>query len=274
MSSDFIQSEVGGAPQDIMDVEASGKAINAMISRQDMNTFVLMDNIAKTLKRVGEVYRSIAGEIYDVERAVTVVGVDGSEKQQNLFEIIVDEKTGTPKAINDITKGVFEVIVDTGPAFASRKRETLETIKDIMTVTPPESPYSPFLYAELINNIDGVGLDELREFNQQQMLMMGLRQPEDEEEQAQVQAAQQQKTNEQAEYLQALAERERAEAKESLSNVEKNATQSQLNLAKAAETIAGIDVSRFKAANDAAEARAERAARGAIELQRISQNGI
>jgi len=59
-----------------------------------------------------------------------------------------------------------------------------------MSVTPPDSPYFPFLFSELINNIDGVGLQGLKDFNSQQMLTQGLRQPENDEERAIVQQIQ------------------------------------------------------------------------------------
>ena len=266
--SEYIQQETGGTPQDIMDPKTSGKAINAAISRVDMNTFVLMDNIAKSQKRAGEVYRSIAGEINDTERMVNLIEQDGTEKSAQLFELIIDEETGQSKAINDIRNGeaVFEVVVDTGPAFASRKRETLETFKDIMAITPPDSPYTPFLYSGIIDSIDGVGLEGLREFNSRQKLIQGLRKPETDEETAIVKQAQESQSNEQAEYLQALANESNANAAESQSNVQKNSSAAQLNLAKASETIAGIDLSRFKAVNDVVEARAERAARGAVAI--------
>lgn len=262
MAADYIREETGGMPQEVFDQEVSGKLFNAVSQRVDMNTFILMDNIAKTLKRVGEVYRSIAGEIYDVERVVNLIEQDGTEKEALLFELIMDEETGQTKAINDIRndEAVFEVFVDTGPAFASRRRETLEVIKDIMSVTAPNSPYMPFLYSELINNADGVGLDGLKEFNSQQMLMQGLRKPENDEEKQQLQQAQDGKRNEEAKYLEALANESNANAQESQSNIQKNVTQGQKNAAQAAEIIAGIDLSRFKAINDVAEKRAERAA--------------
>lgn len=257
-SSDYIREQTGGAPQEVLDQNVSGKLFNAVSARVDMNTFTLMDNIAKSVKRGGEVYRSIAGEVHDVERAVNIIKEDGTDGQVNLHEIVIDEETGQAKAINDITGGVFEVIVDTGPAFASRKRETVEMLKGIMDITPPDSPYMAFLYGELIENIDGVGMKDLREFNNQQKLMQGLRPPENEEEAAQVKAAQEGQRNDQADYLQALAEREKAEAQESLSNIDKNASMTRLNDAKTAETIAGIDISRFKAANDAAAQQQQR----------------
>jgi len=250
ISADYIREETGGTPQDVMDVEASGKAINAMISRVDMNTFVLMDNVAKSLKRAGEVYRSIAGEIYEVEQLVNVIKEDGSEGQAQLFELVIDEQSGKPKAVNDITKGNFEVLVDTGPAFASRRRETLETMKDILSITDQSSPYFSFLYNAIIQNIDGVGLRDLKEFGDQQMLLSGQRQPETEEEAAQVQQAQEAQRNEQGEYLEALASESNANAQESISNIQKNQTAAGLNEAKTAEIANGINLDRFKAISE------------------------
>ena len=247
IASDYIREETGGIEKEVTDVEMSGKLFNSANAIADMNKFVLMDNISKTLKQIGKVYRSIAGEIYDTERKVNLLEVDGAEGSAQLFEIQIDEETGRSIAINDITSGAFEVVVDSGPAFASRKRETLETLKDIMTATDPNSPYMPFLYSEIINNIDGVGMEGLKEFNDEQMLMQGLRKPETEEEAQKVQQAQAAQKDEQGEYLQALAAESNANAQESASNVQKNQTQSGLNEAKTAETIAGIELSRFKA---------------------------
>jgi hypothetical protein len=260
IAADYIREETGGAPQDVMDTEASGKAINAMISRVDMNTFVLMDNIAKTLKHMGKVYRSIAAEIYSKDRKVNLMELDGTEKSAQLFEIQVDEETGKSIAINDITSGAFEVMVDTGPAFASRRKDTMETLKDIMTATDPNSPYMPFLYSEIISNIDGVGLQGLKDFNSEQMLMQGLRKPETEEEAQKVQQAQAAQKDEQGQYLEALAAESNANAQESMSNIQKNQTQAGLNETKSAEIIAGIEISRFKAIAEVVDKQQDRQA--------------
>lgn len=256
MSADFIREETGGNPQDVMDPQASGKAIGAVQQRVDMQTHILMDNASKSLKRCGDVYRAIAGEINDSERMVRTIDEDGTESSTILFDFVIDRDTGEPKFINDITRGSFETIVDTGPAYASRKRETVDRLEKISAIAPPD--YQPFIFASIIENIDGVGLDPLKEFNKKQMLIQGLREPENEEEIAQVQEMSQQ-TNAQDELMQSMAKKEEAEAQENLSNVQKNQSQSQLNVAKAAEIAHGINLDRFKAANDIVEKRAERA---------------
>ena len=257
ISSDYIREETGGVPAEAMDVEMSGKLFNAMNQRIDLNSFTLMDNIAKTQKRGGEVYREIAGEIYSTARVMNRIEEDGSEKQTQLFEVVIDEETGEPRAINDITTGKFEVIVDTGPAFSSRRRETLETMKDVLAITPESSPYFTFLYNAIIQNVDGVGLDDLKEFGDRQMLLSGHRQPENDEEAAIVQQAQEQQRDEQGELMGSLGREADANAQESLSNVAKNASQARLNDARSAETLNKIDLSRLEALTKVIDQRRE-----------------
>jgi hypothetical protein len=271
MSADFIREETGGNPQDVMDPQASGKAIGAVQQRVDMQTHILMDNISKSLKRCGEVYRAVAGEVYDSERMVRTVGEDGTESSTILFDFVIDRETGEPKFINDITRGSFETIVDTGPAYASRKRETVDQLERIAAFALPD--YQPFIFASIVENIDGVGLDPLKEFNKKQMLIQGLREPESKEEIALVEEMSQQ-TNAQDELIQAATQQQLAEAEEKRANAQKNSTQAQLNTAKAVEVMNGIKVGRFQAANETLEIAAARPAkniRDDLSLERASQ---
>jgi hypothetical protein len=263
IASGYIRDETGGAPQDIADPNASGKAIQAIQARVDMNTFVLMDNIAKTLRRVGEVYRSIAGEVYEKERVVNIVKEDGSEKPTQLFELVMDEQTGRVKPINDVTTGGFEVVVDTGPAFASRRRDTLDSLKDIMAVTDPNSPYYPFLYSELIANVDGVGLKDLRDFNEKWKLMNGLREPDNKEEAAMVQQSQQQDQDKQ-DPMKIAAEAEMLKGRADMADAE---NKKQANIIDAFEA----KTSRMKVQIDAKIAGVK--LQGGMQTQQIDNQG-
>ena len=259
LSADFIREETGGNPQDVMDPNASGKAIQAVQQRVDMQTYTLMGNLYKSLRRSGVVYQAMAAEIHDSEKMIRTIDQEGNEASAMLFDFVVDTKTGEPKFINDITTGAFEATVDTGPAYGSRRRETLETLKDIATVAPEN--YKPFIFSSMIENIDGVGLDSLKEFNKQQMLMQGLREPENEEEAAMVQQMQDQQSNSQEELIQAATQQQLAEAEEKRANAQKSSTQAQLNTAKAVEVFNGIKVGRFQAANETLETAAARPAK-------------
>jgi len=129
LTSQFIGTGTGGAPQDTIDPASSGKAINAVLKRVDLNVQPIIENIATALKWAGEVYRSIAAEIYSEPRAIKVISEEGDESSVNLMELSVDQESGAPISKNDLSRCRFETVVDTGPAYETQKEETLETLK-------------------------------------------------------------------------------------------------------------------------------------------------
>jgi len=224
ISSDFIQQERGGNPQDVLDPTASGKAINAVIERVDMQTAILFDNIKKSMKWAGEVWRWIAADIYDSQRFITLLEQDDTESQEQLFKWVVDEETGMPVEINDITTGEFETVVDTGPSFVNKRKETLQTLTQLLVSIPPESEEFTLITSMIIEMIDGEGMEDFKKFNRKKQILQGFKEPESDEEKAMVQQQQEQanEKNEQQELLQAAAQEAMANAKESESKVEVN----------------------------------------------------
>jgi len=253
LTSSFIREETGGNPQDTLDPDASGKAINAVTARVDMQTAILFENVAKSMRRCGEVYREIAADIYTTQRFETILKEDDSEDVVQLFEWVIDEETGKPVEINDITKGSFEVVVDTGPAFASRRRETVSTITEIMQNTPENSPYMPMLYTILLDNVDGEGLEDIKAFNRKQAIMQGYKEPESDEEIAMVQQLQEQQgqSSEQDRLIQAATQQAEAEARERDSKVAVNLSTAAKNQAQTQQIQAEIGTDNFKAAQSA-----------------------
>lgn len=195
-ANDFIREESAGAPADFSDPDASGVAIGKIIERQNMDTQPLFSNIERGMVRLGQIYRSIRTDISLPNEQVTVIGEDNrSESPATINETVFDEETGNLKVVKDITKGGFEVIVDTGPAYASQRKESvanlnslLERLKD----NPAAQEYMPLLLGAIIENIDGAGLEPLQEFNRNQMLLGGFIQPETSEEEQLVEQARQQ----------------------------------------------------------------------------------
>jgi hypothetical protein len=190
-SDEYIRSTTGGMPQDVLDPDASGKAINAAVAQVDLQTGVLRDNIMQFIKTIGEIYLEFASEIYDHERFVRIVNLDGSDKTILLKQYVLHEKYDKFVRINDVSQMKLDVVVDTGPNFATKRRETVDVLNQIIQNTESGSPYFPLLYAGIIENVEGPGLDPLKKFNKKQMILQGFVEPETEEEKAMLQQAQQ-----------------------------------------------------------------------------------
>jgi hypothetical protein len=246
--SNFVQRLTGNAPQDTIDPDASGKAINALRKRENLNTQVVTDNIVQSIKHSGVVYRAMAGDIYTRSQMKKILGVDGTIKMEQLNMQSLDPQTGNPIQINDLSKGKFSVDVEVGPQYESQKEATIESIERVMEKIQPDSPYFGPLIAMWMENIKGTGLKPLKEFNRSLMLRQGLVEPENQEEEQIVQQLQQQ-TDPQDELIKAATNQQNAEAKNlEASSVQKIAdsgnkqADSQLKKAQAAEKVVDIGI--------------------------------
>jgi hypothetical protein len=200
VTGNHIQKETGIAPQQVTDPDASGKAIMAAQQIVNMNTQSIMKNMQKSLKRAGQIYCDIASDIHTSPKSVGLLAEDGTESTAQLFESAIDQETGKIIELNDISKGKYEVVVDTGPAYASRRQETVENTLDIMDrvgTTQEGQQYMPALIGMLVENMEGTNMDELKEFNNKKMLENGFKEPKTDDDKAYVAQLQEQKNDQQ-----------------------------------------------------------------------------
>lgn len=251
----FVQDSTGGAPQDTIDPQASGKAINALLKRADLNTQTLNDNIANAVEWSGEVWASMAEEVYSNKRMVNLIGKDGTESEKQLMRTVLDEETGKLIESNNLMGKKFRVYADVGPQYDTLREQTVEDLKgmlDALANQPGGQQYTDAIIATLLENIDGVGLGPIKEIVRKNMISQGLIKPEtDEEKQALADA--QEKANQpdpQQQLIEAAARQADGEAAERQSKVAKNVASANLDTAKTQEVLSGIEVSQAGAEND------------------------
>lgn len=230
--------EVTGSSQAMqqMPSNVSQGTVNDLMNRSDMASFIYLDNMAKSLKRAGEIWLSMAREIYGSDREVRVVNEDGSDDIALMNAAVVDEETGRAVALNDLSVGRYDVTVDVGPSYTSRRDATVSVLTNVLQNMLPQDPMRPAIMGIIIDNIDGEGLDDFKEFNRGQLLTSGVAKPRNQKEQAMVQQSQQ------AQQQQPSPEMISAMAQDKLANAE---------LQKAANEQADIQVKAFKAQSDA-----------------------
>lgn len=192
---DYIQSITGGAPQETLNPDMSGKAIKALIQRENMKTQTVRDNIANSISWSGEVYQSMASEIYNTPRIIDTIGLDGTEGEKQLFKLVLDEETGKVFESNTLDGKKFRAYSDSGPQYETLREQTVEDLKGMLEAlrdTPGGDQYTPAVLSILMENIVGVGLAPLKKLNRRIMLTQGLVKPDNDEEEAVLQQIQQQ----------------------------------------------------------------------------------
>lgn len=229
--SNYVQRQTGNAPQDMIDPDASGKAINALRKRENLNTQVVSDNIVQSIKHSGKVYRAMAGDIYTKAQMKKIIGEDGSTKIERLNIESIDPQSGNPIMLNDLSRGRFSVDVEVGNQYESQREAAIESIERIIEKVQPDSPYFGPLIAMWMENITGTGIKPLKEFNRKLMLRQGLVEPETPEEQAMLQQIARQ-TDPQEDLIKAAAAQQMAEAQNLQASTMTKAADAQKTLAE------------------------------------------
>lgn len=103
---------------------------------------------------------------------------------------VVDRQTGAVVALNDLSVGRCDVTVDVGPSYTARRDATVSVLTNVLSSMLPTDPMRPAIQGIILDNIDGEGLDDFKEYNRNQLLISGIAKPRNEKEQQIVQQAQ------------------------------------------------------------------------------------
>lgn len=101
--------------------ETSGRAIRARQESGQLATYNFGDNMAKAHRRIAEIVLDLQPKIYDTQRNLRILGKDGSEKYIRVNEVQPDGSV-----LNDLSQGKFDIVVTTGPSYATQRQEAAE----------------------------------------------------------------------------------------------------------------------------------------------------
>ena len=163
----------------------SGKAIIAQQKMGDRGSFVYTDNLNKSIEYCGEQLVDLIPRIYDTDRVVRVLNIDGTSEEVKLSkglsefnQGIVDTQTGKKEIVYDLSRGKYDVVVDTGPAFATQRQESAQQLIELTATNPAFAALATDLIAK---NLDILESDELSKRVRKQMIQQGVVTPTDEE---------------------------------------------------------------------------------------------
>jgi hypothetical protein len=116
--------------------ETSGRAIAARAQQGEIATFNYPDNIAKGIRVTYEILIDLIPKVYDTERSLRILGVDGAEKYVKVNQPQFDAATGKVKVQNDLTRGKYDVTVTVGPSFSTQRQEAVALYSEIGNKLP------------------------------------------------------------------------------------------------------------------------------------------
>jgi hypothetical protein len=219
----------------------SGDAVEMVQQRLEMQAFLYMSNYAKAVQRCGEIWLSMARDVY-VEPKRKMKGVDevGRASTIELMQPAMDEN-GALTHRNDVTQATLDVVTSVGPSFATQRAATRRTLLSMMQFAQ-DPQIQKMLLAALMQNIEGDGVKDVAKFMRKEMVAAGVMEPTQEEAQALAQAAQNQQPDPNVLYIQAVSEKERAQAQKAQADSVNALADAQLKRAKVQETLAKMSL--------------------------------
>ena len=128
---------VAGMPhepnQDAKGEVVSGIAIKKREGLADISHFDFYDNFCRSLKQLGRILVDLYPHFYSASRMQRIIREDGTSELVPINQGQVSNGVQTVK--NNIQVGRYDVTVDTGPAYQTKRQESAEALLELVTGT-------------------------------------------------------------------------------------------------------------------------------------------
>ena len=166
-ASEDIKSATGqyNASLGMTSNERSGKAILARQKQGDTGTYHFVDNLGRAIRHVGRIIVDLIPKIYDTQRIARIIGEDGevthakiNPDQAEPMRKIVDQAGVVIEKIYNPGVGKYDVMVQTGPGYATKRQEALDAMSQLLQGNPQLWAVAGDLF---VKNMDWPGAQEM-----------------------------------------------------------------------------------------------------------------
>ena len=109
----------------------SGKALNGQQQQVDLTNFDYYDNLTRSIAHVGKICLDLIPKIYDTERVMRIIGDDGKPEL-----LTINQRDSVGRVLNDITVGQYDVVMETGPGYNSKRQEAVDNMLPLLSAAP------------------------------------------------------------------------------------------------------------------------------------------
>lgn len=134
-----LQAITGQQDQKAPDPDTPWRALVQSERRGDVAVFQYGDNEARAIAATGRIIIDLAPWIYDKQRAVRIVNVDGTDDTVTINQQQPDPNNlDSMQPVNDLRVGRYDCTVETGPSYATRRVEAASEMQEYMTAIGPQ----------------------------------------------------------------------------------------------------------------------------------------
>src|SRR5208337_2090739 len=164
---------VSGVPDPTAQMQTqdqSGRAILAKERVSATSTYHFVDNLSRALRYTGRILLDAIPHYYDTQRTLMLLREDGSQYKTTVNQAqpqtapvldmhgnMIQEPQVLPP-FNDLTTGKYDCVVDTGPSYASKRVEFVNSVMDLTQSNPNLWQVAGDL---LVKNMDWPGAEDV-----------------------------------------------------------------------------------------------------------------
>ena len=153
---------VAGMPhepgQDTPGTVVSGVALRRRQAISDISHFQYYDNQTLFISHLGEILLELFPFYYSGERMQRIIGEDGVPQMVGINQPV--QNNGVMEINNNLQVGRYDVVMDTGPGYETKRQEGAEAMIDLMK-TPIAEPIVKTGADIVVRNMDFPGADDL-----------------------------------------------------------------------------------------------------------------
>ena len=125
--------------------ERSGKAIQALQQRGELGSSHFLGNLGWAVRRVGQILVDLIPHVYEAPRVFRILGEDDTERAVVVgrFGDERPESDQLPDGIKgafDPSVGIYDVTVDVGPSYQTKRQETVDAMTGFVQAYPNAFP--------------------------------------------------------------------------------------------------------------------------------------
>lgn len=142
----------------------SGKAILSQQRQANIGNFHFSDNLNRSIRQAGRIIVEMIPKIYDTQRVIRILGEDEVPKQISINPEQPEAKMEQPsqqggvESIYNFNVGKYDIVVDSGPNYATRRQEAAESMMAFVQADPAVLQVAGDL---IVRNLDWPGADEI-----------------------------------------------------------------------------------------------------------------
>jgi hypothetical protein len=110
--------------------------VRARQGQSDMSNYHFYDNLTRAIRHTGVVILDLIPHYYDTQRVIRILGIDGVPQTVTINEKQRDQMGAIQQVLNDVTVGCYDVVMDTGPGYQTKRQENSDMLLGLLKTMP------------------------------------------------------------------------------------------------------------------------------------------